>query len=110
MTPIVAPSAVEPMPTASEMRAPWMMRLQTSRPKESVPSQCARSGDASAMRGIDVSGIVARDQIGGQIAVSTNSDHDDQADGAEQIALRQERRARRQPSVACAPARLSSLS
>jgi len=32
ITPIEAPSAVEPMPTASEIRAPWMILAQTSRP------------------------------------------------------------------------------
>ncbi len=47
MTPIDEPSAVEPMPTASEMRAPWTMRLQTSRPNESVPIQCSALGGAS---------------------------------------------------------------
>ena len=56
MTPIVPPSAVEPMPTASEIRAPWMMRLNTSRPKESVPIQCARLGRASARAASMVSG------------------------------------------------------
>ena len=48
MTPIDEPSAVEPIPTASEMRAPWMIRLQTSRPKESVPIQCVKLGWVSA--------------------------------------------------------------
>ena len=47
MTPIDDPSAVAPMPTASEIRAPCTIRLQTSRPNESVPIQCARSGAAS---------------------------------------------------------------
>ena len=59
MTPIETPSAVEPMPTASEIRAPWTMRLQTSRPKESVPSQCAQLGGGEAMRGIDRQRVVA---------------------------------------------------
>ena len=64
MTPNSEPSAVEPMPTASEMRAPWMIRLQTSRPKESVPIQCRASGCGERMRGIDAERIVAADQIG----------------------------------------------
>ena len=64
MTPIEPPSAVEPMPTASEIRAPWMMRLQTSRPKESVPIQCARLGRRQRVRGVDGQRIVARDEVG----------------------------------------------
>ena len=64
MTPNDEPSAVEPMPTASEMRAPWMIRLQTSRPKESVPIQCRASGCGERVRGIDAERIVAADQIG----------------------------------------------
>ena len=47
MTPIDDPSAVAPMPTASEIRAPCTIRLQTSRPNESVPIQCAALGAAS---------------------------------------------------------------
>ena len=54
--PNVAPSVVEPSPTASEIRAPWMIRLNTSRPKESVPIQCAALGRASACAASTVSG------------------------------------------------------
>jgi len=57
MTPKKPPSAVEPMPTASEIRAPWMMRAQTSRPKESVPNQCCMPGAASAWAESTVSGL-----------------------------------------------------
>ena len=64
MTPIDEPSAVEPMPTASEMRAPWMIRLQTSRPKSPFPSSAARSGGASACAESTAQRIEAADQIG----------------------------------------------
>jgi len=47
MTPIDEPRNVAPIPTASDMRAPWTIRLQTSRPNESVPSQCSALGGAS---------------------------------------------------------------
>ena len=50
MTPIDEPSAVEPMPTASEIRAPWMIRLQTSRPNESVPIRVQAPRGGQTMR------------------------------------------------------------
>ena len=72
MTPIEAPSAVEPMPTASEIRAPWMIRLQTSRPKESVPSQCRVLGAASRCVESTLSG--SKRQIrSADIATQTNT-------------------------------------
>src|SRR6185312_5801284 len=56
-TPKIAPSVVEPIPTASEMRAPWMMRANMSRPKASVPNQCWALGGASAWAESTVSGL-----------------------------------------------------
>ena len=56
MTPIDDPSAVAPMPTASEIRAPWTIRLQTSRPNESVPIQCRALGAASRCAELTLSG------------------------------------------------------
>src|SRR3954465_12365101 len=41
------PSAVAHRPTASEMRAPWTMRLKTSRPMKSAPRRCIPPGRAS---------------------------------------------------------------
>ena len=66
ITPKMAPSVVEPMPTASDIRAPWMILAQTSRPKESVPIQCCSVGTRERMRGIDGEGAIAADQIGKQ--------------------------------------------
>src|SRR3954464_8656409 len=41
------PSAVAHRPTASEMRAPWTMRLKTSRPMKSAPRRGIPPGRAS---------------------------------------------------------------
>ena len=43
-TPISPPSMIEATPTVSEMRAPWMMRLNTSRPIMSAPMTKVVSG------------------------------------------------------------------
>jgi hypothetical protein len=45
--PIREPSTIEPSPTASEIREPPTMRLNTSRPMKSAPNQCALPGRAS---------------------------------------------------------------
>src|SRR5512144_696957 len=45
--PRVAPTTAEPKPTRSAVREPWISRDSTSRPKASVPSQCAVLGAAS---------------------------------------------------------------
>ena len=83
--PKIAPSVVEPIPTASEIRAPWMMRLQTSRPNELVPIQCLKSGRASACAESIGERIVAADQVG-EHGRQHEHEHDDEADGAEQMA------------------------
>ena len=71
MTPIDDPSTVAPMPTASEMRAPWTIRLQTSRPNESVPIQCTALGAASRCAESTLSG--SKRQIrSAEIAIQTN--------------------------------------
>jgi len=41
-TPMLIPT--ESRPTQSEIRDPWMMRLNTSRPRLSVPNQLAPEG------------------------------------------------------------------
>src|SRR6266852_1233167 len=65
------PSAVDPMPTASDMRAPWMIRLQTSRPNESVPIQCCTLGAESACAESTVNGL-KRQMPSASAAASTN--------------------------------------
>jgi len=46
------PDRVEPTPTASEMRAPWMIRLSMSRPMKSAPSRCSSVGGDSDDRAL----------------------------------------------------------
>ena len=89
MTPNNEPSAVDPMPTASDIRAPWMILDQTSRPNESVPIQCCNPGWVERMRGIDRQGVVAADQIGKQRGQHERH-HDDEAEGAENVTPREE--------------------
>ena len=71
MTPIDDPSTVAPMPTASEMREPCTIRLQTSRPNESVPIQCRASGAASRCAESTLSGL-KRQIRSAEIAIQTN--------------------------------------
>ena len=92
MTPIDDPSTVAPMPTASEIRAPWTIRLQTSRPNELVPIQCTALGCGQPVRGIDAERVEAADQVGRDRHPDEHH-HDDKADRAEQIALRQKQQA-----------------
>ncbi len=72
MTPSTQPSVVEPMPTASEMRAPWTMRLKMSRPMKSAPSRCCAEGRASDTDALVVSGSEAAIPSA-KIAASTNT-------------------------------------
>src|SRR4029077_3189259 len=71
MTPIEDPSAVAPMPTANDIRAPWTIRLQTSRPNESVPIQCRESGEARRCAESTLSGE-KRQSRSADIALQTN--------------------------------------
>ncbi len=45
--PIVQPMNEAANPTNSAMRAPYMIRLMTSRPNSSVPNQCSVLGRAN---------------------------------------------------------------
>ncbi len=102
------PSAVDPMPTASDMRAPWMIRLQTSRPNESVPIQCCALGAESACAESTVNGL-KRQMPSASAAASTNTTMmtrpmvPSKWRCARNVSLRQ-------PWVALAPARLNSVS
>ena len=53
MAPRLQPNTAERMPTASAVREPNTMRLNTSRPYWSVPNQCASPGaDSMAAKSI----------------------------------------------------------
>ena len=80
-----------PAPTASEMRAPWTMRLYMSRPMKSAPSQNRLLGGAS-----ENLALVAVGSIGAMTSANDrrqDEDGDDErADRAQRIAPGEEQR------------------
>ena len=61
-----------PAPTASEMRAPWTMRLYMSRPMKSAPSQNMLLGAASEYLELVAVGSTGA-MMSAKTAVRTNS-------------------------------------
>ena len=83
---------IEPSPTASEIRDPPTIRLNTSRPMKSAPSQCAAPGfasDAPELVRVGSNGLSAP----AKIAVSTKTIRMIGAGRAERIVPREKHRA-----------------
>ena len=66
-TPDAPATAADSRPTASDTRAPYSTRASTSRPRSSVPNQCAADGGSRALREVD---LLRRDTAPGSGAAS----------------------------------------